>query len=137
MFDYDLFNANFLVVNVDTIEQLLSYYHPDIHFVDPAHDLHGVEEIRQFWLAFTNDAENTTRILHRHQEGNRCYSSWQMEVRHARIGGGKPINVAGMSELLLQDEKVIYHRDHFDMGQLLYEHLPVMGWVIRKIKDNI
>lgn len=45
LFDYDAFNADFLAVNTDTIDTLLSFYHPDIHFIDPAHELHGHEEI--------------------------------------------------------------------------------------------
>jgi hypothetical protein len=31
---------------------------------------------------------------------------------------------------------VCYHRDYFDAGEMLYENLPVVGRVIRWIKDQ-
>ncbi|HGP4674712.1 TPA: nuclear transport factor 2 family protein, partial [Vibrio cholerae O1] len=33
--------------------------------------------------------------------------------------------------------KVTYHRDYFDMGEMLYEQLPVLGQVIRAIKRRL
>ena len=42
-----------------------------------------------------------------------------------------------MSLLHWQDDKIIVHQDFFDGGAMLYEHLPVMGWAIRKLKERM
>jgi len=36
-----------------------------------------------------------------------------------------------------QDNRVIRHHDLFDAGAMLYEHLPVMGWAIHKVKERL
>jgi hypothetical protein len=32
---------------------------------------------------------------------------------------------------------VYYHRDYYDAGSMLYEHIPLMGYAIRKIKKKV
>jgi hypothetical protein len=34
-------------------------------------------------------------------------------------------------------EKVHYHRDYFDAGALLYEQIPLVGFMIRAIKARV
>ena len=52
-----------------------------------------------------------------------------MSYRHPRLAGGGLIRVDGCSHLLWWD-KVYRHRDYFDAGNLLYEHLPLLGAAI-------
>lgn len=49
---------------------------------------------------------------------------------------GKTVEVEGISHLRILDGRVRYHRDYFDAGQLLYENLPVVGGVIRWVKEQ-
>ena len=33
-------------------------------------------------------------------------------------------------------ERIVYHRDYFDAGALVYEHIPLMGraiWLLKKV----
>jgi hypothetical protein len=60
-----------------------------------------------------------------------------MTYRHPRLKQGEPILVQGCSHLLWTDDKVFQHRDFFDAGALLYEHLPVMGRMIRWLKGRL
>jgi hypothetical protein len=62
---------------------------------------------------------------------------WTMSYRHPRLKQGEPILVHGCSHLLWTDNKVFQHRDFFDAGALLYEHLPVMGRMIRWLKGRL
>lgn len=59
-----------------------------------------------------------------------------MHFRHPRLRGGAPISVDGCSHLLWWD-KVYQHRDYFDAGAMLYEHLPLMGGVIAWLKRRL
>jgi hypothetical protein len=59
-----------------------------------------------------------------------------MYLRHKRINGRREIQVEGISHLYIDCGKVNYHRDYFDAGQMLYENLPLLGGIIRKIKEH-
>ena len=57
-----------------------------------------------------------------------------MSYSHKRLNSAQPIQVQGHSLLKMADDKVIYHRDYVDLGAMLYEHIPLLGKVIRTIK---
>ena len=40
-------------------------------------------------------------------------------------------------ELVMWHDKVYRHRDYFDAGALLYEHVPLLGRVIRWLKRRM
>ena len=135
MFDLDEFNLFFKDVTIESLVRLDDFYHPDVEFIDPAHRLRGIPEIRQFWTDMLGTLISCeTDVFDATRDGTRCYSRWSMRVRHPKIRRGEEIEVGGMSALLLQDELVIRHEDYYCMGELLYEHLPVVGRLIRAIK---
>jgi hypothetical protein len=43
----------------------------------------------------------------------------------------------GVTELRFTDGKVQSHYDHYDLGAMLYEHLPVMGSLIKLVKSKV
>ncbi len=59
-----------------------------------------------------------------------------MLLKHPRLNGGALVTVPGSTHLRFRD-KVVYHRDYFDAGAMLYEQLPLIGMVIRIIKGRI
>jgi hypothetical protein len=59
-----------------------------------------------------------------------------MQLRHKRIRKGNPVAVEGISQLVIREGRVLSHRDYFDIGQLLYENLPLLGGVIRWIRNQ-
>ncbi|MNN86760.1 hypothetical protein D3C81_2042130 [compost metagenome] len=65
------------------------------------------------------------------------YLRWTLSYRHPRLAGGRPIRVTGCSHLLWSDGRVYRHRDYFDAGALLYEHLPVFGALIAWLKRRL
>jgi limonene-1,2-epoxide hydrolase len=42
----------------------------------------------------------------------------------------KNVKASGISELTIE-EKIIRQRDYFDVGELFYENIPVLGSIIR------
>jgi hypothetical protein len=62
--------------------------------------------------------------------------TWTMTFSHPRLRGGRSISVEGASEISF-DEKVYFHQDYFDGGNLLYEHVPVLGSVISYLKKRM
>ena len=63
---------------------------------------------------------------------------WTMTYRHPKLHKGKQdIRVEGVSLLQWKDGKIIRHQDIFDAGTMLYEHIPVLGWMIKKLKERL
>jgi hypothetical protein len=53
-----------------------------------------------------------------------------------RRGPRQPVVVPGMTYLRFAD-RISYQRDHFDAGALVYEHVPLLGWLIRLLKRRL
>jgi hypothetical protein len=53
-------------------------------------------------------------------------------------GKGLPLSVEGVSHVILGvDGRVVSHIDYWDAAQGLYEHLPVIGWILRSIRKRV
>lgn len=123
-------------LNKDNLESLRAIYSDDIEFVDNLHHLHGLDElIRYFESQYTHLSHCQFNILHTQQSEESAWVTWEMEFAHPQLNRGQTIRVDGASHLRLND-KVYYHRDYFDMGAVLYEHLPLLGKIVRWVKNR-
>ncbi len=62
--------------------------------------------------------------------------SWAMTFRHQSLNKGKPIKVNGCS-IVTYNEKILFHRDYFDVGEMLYEYLPLLGPATKYVKRRM
>lgn len=123
-------------LNKQNLDSLREVYHPDVVFIDNLHHLEGVDQlIHYFEGQYSNLNSCTFEILQAHQRDEDAWLIWDMRFAHTKLRRGKEITVNGASHLKLND-KVSYHRDYFDMGATLYEHLPIIGSVISWIKQR-
>ena len=60
-----------------------------------------------------------------------------MTYVHQHLNSGEAITVQGHSLIMGDNDKVVYHRDYIDLGQMLYENVPVLGAIIRWLKRRI
>lgn len=37
----------------------------------------------------------------------------------------------------IQDDLIIRQRDYYDAGEMIYEHLPLLGWAVRGVKRRV
>ena len=132
------FAQRFAQLNKDNLRTLDELYSEDIHFTDPLHEVQGLTQLRGYFselYATVNELRFDFHGFDQIGEGE-GYLRWVMSYRHPRLSGGQLIRVAGCSHLLWRD-KVYRHRDYFDAGALLYEHLPVLGRVIAWLKRRL
>ena len=47
------------------------------------------------------------------------------------------ITLDGTTQLKVEDEKIIYHKDYYDLGEMVYEHIPLLGSIIKMIKRRL
>lgn len=134
---------NFLEVykhlNKNNLELLETIYAPEIHFVDPAHEIHGIDKLREYFkelYANVNEIDFTFSEMRTDQ--CEAYVQWQMCFIHPKLKRGSRICVDGVTFAQFRnDGKVIYHRDYFDLGSMLYEQLPLLGTIISSIKRRL
>lgn len=129
----------FNTLSSDNLHRLEEIYTSDIRFIDPAHEINGIENLRDY---FTKLYANVTSVSFDFYEevtsGQSGYVQWEMHFAHPRLNGGRPITVPGTSFLRFSGTgKVSYHRDYFDLGSMLYQHLPLLGAIVKSINRRL
>jgi len=123
----------------ENLHLLQDVYSSDIQFIDPAHEISGLDKLTEYFSALY---QNVTSIDFTFkdvvQQNNQCYLQWDMTFCHKNLAGGKTIVVSGTTFLRFNDDhKVCYHRDYFDLGEMIYEHLPLLGRLLANIKRRL
>ena len=113
-------------------------YSQDIAFTDPLHEVHGLPALRGYFTEMYSNISQLRFDFHGFDQvaEGEGYLRWKMSFCHPRLANGKVIRVEGCSHLMWRD-KVYRHRDYFDAGALLYEHLPVVGRVVSWLKRRM
>lgn len=122
-------------VNIDKLGEL---YHEEVTFYDPIHQVHGLEDLQDYFkhtmenveechFAFTDYAQNDDLL----------FVNWQMRLRHPKLADGQEIVVPGVSHIEFRDDKIIMQRDYYDLGAMIYEHVTLLGYVIGKVKARM
>ncbi|MBV2132628.1 nuclear transport factor 2 family protein [Pseudomonas sp. MAP12] len=133
------FARRFAALDKDSLECLGELYSADALFIDPLHEIRGLAALRRYFAELYANVQELRFEFHGCDEVHEGegYLRWSMSYRHPRLAGGRPIRVDGCSHLLWQDGRVYRHRDYFDAGALLYEHLPVFGRAIAWLKRRL
>ena len=107
---------------------------PDIRFRDPFNDVRGVEALRAiFRHMFATTEGSRFTVQDRALSGRVAYLRWVYTFRPK--GSATPWRIEGMSEVhIAEDGRIAAHLDHWDSGTDFYAKLPVIGWIIRRIR---
>ena len=126
-------------LTVDSLDRLASIYTEDIIFIDPAHQIHGLDRLTAYFAALYRNINTINFTFHRHlQTGDEGFVQWEMSFSHPRLNAGRIITVPGISCLRFNEEgKVSYHRDYFDLGAMIYENLPLVGRILTAVKRRL
>jgi len=126
-------------LNADNLDSLRQVYHPEVMFSDPVHQLSGLAALQDYFAhAYARLTQSQFVARHMVAQGDTGFVSWQMRIRHPAIARGEEILVDGCSELRWHDNGlIISHRDYYDLTQMVYQHLPVIGWLTSKVKQHM
>lgn len=116
--------------------KLSDIYADDIVFCDPIHEVHGLADVMAYLeSSVANVQECRFEYLDELVDDGVAYIKWNMHYLHPSVSK-KVQTLRGMTQLHF-NEKVTYHEDIYDMGALVYEHLPVMGFATKAIKRRM
>lgn len=119
-------------------DQVMHLYHDDIYFEDPAHGLQGKAELQHYFATLYRNVDECYFRFHQTLTDDNCiFLSWTMFLRHPKLADGGIVRVEGASYLKTRNGKIYYHRDYFDLGAMVYEHIPVLKRIIHSIKNRL
>jgi predicted SnoaL-like aldol condensation-catalyzing enzyme len=116
------------------------FYDENAVFQDPVHEIKGTKAIRSYYEGLYKKVDSIRFQFKRTSEVNDLVTlEWSMFLRTPSIDSGKEITLDGVSLITFggKDGKVISHRDYFDMGEFIYERVPVLRSVIGYIKRKM
>ena len=117
---------------------LTTIYHLDAELTDPFGKHQGLSAIQNYFSQLLTNVKHchfvTDSLMYK---DNQFTVTWTMSWSHPRISGGKTLLLEGCSIVEIQNDLIIRQRDYYDAGEMLYEHLPLVGWAIRKIKRRL
>ena len=128
--------AFFEEMNVESVEGLDKIYQPDLHFQDPVHEIHGLSSLEKYFTHLNkNLASCQFDFKSVDSTGDHFYIQWIMTARLKRPK--KTIVLNGISVIEVSGELVAKQRDYFDLGEMVYEKVPLLGGIIRGIKRKL
>jgi hypothetical protein len=131
------FVSIYQTLSTNNLDLLANIYHADVTFIDPMHKVEGLDDLfKYFESLYQNLASCSFEIEDIIAEGHEAAIYWKMTYQHAKLNKGKEVTVYGNSHIKGQNDKVIFHRDYLDLGQMLYEQLPIFGKLTKWIKTK-
>ncbi len=121
-----------------TVGDLREIAAPDIRFVDPFNDVTGVDKVVKVMAAGFEDADDLRFDFIDRAAGRPgvWYYRWRCSFRPKRLSGEWVLE--GMSEVSFDAEgRVVEHLDHWDSGRQFYARLPVLGWLVERIRRRL
>lgn len=114
-------------------------YAPDAWFNDTIATKVGVEAIEAYLLRTAQDTSEVQAVIDDVAvSGADCYVRWTMTVRTPNLAGGRPVITSGLSQLRFDEEgRIVLHQDYWNPATGIYQHLPVIGPVLRYIDGLI
>ena len=123
--------------SIESLSGLNVIYSTNAVFEDPIHEIQGLENItRYFKQTMTNVSYCRFKIEEVLESDHQAFMTWQMTFSHPKLNKGREVILPGSSHLKF-DEKIFYQRDYYDLGHMIYEQIPILGYIIKKLKNRM
>lgn len=114
-------------------------YAPDAFLNDTLKTLHGAPAIREYFIKTAQGLESMTVVFDDVAvSGRNYYFRWTMDTRMKHLARGRTIRTIGVTMVRFDPEgRVVIHQDFWDSAQGVWDHVPVLGMVIRWIQSRL
>ncbi|WP_413529379.1 nuclear transport factor 2 family protein [Rahnella inusitata] len=125
-------------LDTSLLPQLSRIYHPHVVFIDPVSHYDGVDALERYFAQLLKKVnycrfDIQPALVH----GDEASLFWRMEYSHPSLKKGHAMSLNGASHLRLAENRIIYQRDYYDLGAMIYEHVPMLGGAVRAIKARL
>ncbi|MES9940232.1 MAG: nuclear transport factor 2 family protein [Candidatus Thiodiazotropha sp. 6PLUC2] len=123
-------------IDNDGLKDCDRLFSDQVRFKDPFNDVRGVAGVKRVFQHMFNVCETSRFEIHNYcGHGDVGYISWTFHY----LVKGKLVQqrIEGLSEVKFNPKgEVIEHIDYWDSGEYVYENLPVIGWVLNKLRNR-
>ncbi len=114
-------------------------YAENVFFNDTLKTVRGVDEVEAYLAASAEAIEKgTVEFLDLAVKDGNYYFRWVMTIRFKRFARGEDKRSLGMTHVRFDRQgKVVLHQDFWDSSGGLFEHVPVLGWMLRRAKKRL
>jgi len=117
--------------------RLHDIYSDNIAFKDPIHSISGIESLVEYFTISSRGLISCEfTFTDQLPSSEQMWLKWDMQYRHQRINRGQPQTLSGATHICFQ-EKVYFHQDFYDLGAMVYEHVPILGAGVRWVKQRL
>ena len=122
----------FETLTPQSLDRFPEFYAADAWFKDPFNEVRGVDAIRHIFEHMFRQVEKPRFVVtDRLAEADRAMLVWEFHFCRQ----GTPQVIRGASHLRFDaGGRVISHRDYWDAAEELYMTLPVIGWLMRRLR---
>ena len=118
--------------------ELAPLYSEDVYFEDPSHGIQGKAALVERFQHLYRNVDSCNFKFHQTLDtGGEIFLAWTMILRQRGPKSGEVIRVEGASFLKVRNNRIYYHRDYFDLGAFIYENVPMLGSIIKRIKQRL
>ena len=123
----------------DFKERVGEVYADDVFFNDTLKTVRGAETVEEYLGASADAVEvGTVEFLDLVVSEGNYYFRWQMNIEFKRFAKGQLTTSVGMTHVRFDaDGKVALHQDFWDSTGGLFEHVPVVGWMLGRAKSRL
>ena len=120
------------------VAQLGRIYAADAHFVDPFNNVQGLAAIQQVYHhMYSTLVAPRFDVRHCIDNGDHCVLLWDFHFRFRSMRKDVAHSLEGATHLVLDADGLIsLHRDYWDPAQGIYEKLPVLGALMRRLRRH-
>lgn len=133
------FLSNMNRLNSANINSVLDeVYAEHVTFIDPVKQIDGRDKLSHYFTELYRGVERCQFTLkHSVCQDQHYVMEWQMTLRHKQLAKHRDIVVDGISVLHYAADRVTYQRDYYDLGAMIYEQVPLLGGLIKKIRHGL
>ena len=134
------FQAFFENMTPEQVRQTVdSVYAPNAILYDTLVLHEGIGQIRPYFIKTAERAKGVrVKVLDVLRNGNEFYLKWSMDIDWSAFKKGKTTRSFGMSHLRFNAQgQVVLHYDFWDAANGFFEHIPIVGHMIRWIKSKV
>ena len=123
-------------LSLERIDELESFVDVSVRFKDPFNDIVGRTKLRKLLKRVLSSVSNPVfRVTSQSWDGDVLYLRWSFNGNIKGLGNWR---VEGMSEVIFNEQgMVIEHIDYWDTGEQFYEKIPIIGGLLRIIKNRL